>query len=435
MASGESLESSGQAQLAAAKGIQKAFGQRGHFQMLPAEDQPGSSPRVSSPLPPAESSAPGATARAVPAPKQWSVLSSPRPKAPQLAPSLAVANGRRGWKSEAPSETRSSVRHHDSHVENLQAQNAHLREELQSLRDMYATHTAYTELKCDRMIREKDQECAEWYKARKIEIKQMQATVSIMQGLFEKRKRRILAQMETDQQAYAGQEGRLQAQVAQLEEELRTVAQRFETEQAKRDAEHKLETRESQRERAEMDGKTTRLEQQVEEARREIDSLKEFSSKKTKELSEARDRLAEVEKNADIDRRDEQIANLEAELQATKRTMKDRWKKEVESLRQELMDYVRFIVHILPDNWIETDAFEKVPPELKDQLAWMANSKSKGKGGPRSKVPGSPAGKLGGFLPPTDALMKGAASSVQNARPGTEPSPRRRRPGGLDMTF
>merc|ERR1712070_386213 len=102
-----------------------------------------------------------------------------------------------------------------------------------------------------------------------------------------------------------------------------------------------------------------------------------------------------------------------------------RWKKEVEALRQELMDYVRFIVHILPENWAETDAADKVPEELREQLSWMPASKNATpitspakRGGGRGKSnPTTPKG----FLPPTDILAKGVAFGGQYAGLETVP--------------
>mmetsp|Transcript_151057 Transcript_151057/g.289445 ORF Transcript_151057/g.289445 Transcript_151057/m.289445 type:complete len:127 (-) Transcript_151057:15-395(-) len=49
--------------------------------------------------------------------------------------------------------------------------------------------------------------------------------------------------------------------------------------------------------------------------------------------------------------------------------MRDRWRRDVENLRRELMDYVAFIVHILPDNWAESEVGQKAPPELRERLA------------------------------------------------------------------
>merc|ERR1711974_310164 len=118
------------------------------------------------------------------------------------------------------------------------------------------------------------------------------------------------------------------------------------------------------RQKNESETKAWKAEQQHDDALREINRLKEKIRQQSDEIKETQQRLAEVEKNADLDRRDQQIMALEAELQTTRRTMKERWKKEVDQLRQELVDYVRFIVHILPENWAETEAYDKVPPDL-----------------------------------------------------------------------
>jgi hypothetical protein len=303
---------------------------------------------------------------------------------------------------------------------------------------MYAKHTAYTELKCDKQLREKDQECTEWYKERKQEIQQMRSTVAVMKALFEKKRRRILTQMEAQQKEVAAVELDLRARIQQMEDqhgqEIVTLQGLIDTSASTHDSELAV----AHRARLDVEGKVTRLEDQLEELRRENDRLKETNRQKTQEAQDARDRLAEVEKNANIDSRDEQIAALESELQTSRRSMKDRWKKEVESLRQELMDYVRFIVHILPDNWIETEAKNKVPPELRDQLLRMAGSNfpcSPGSPWGESRAKSGQSPRSRSFLPSTNMLMKGAALGGQDAHPGGAPWPQKRNANGLDATF
>lgn len=306
--------------------------------------------------------------------------SAPRPKMPPVPHAIPFdpgAKARRkcgGFWHEAPVISASARGFQDSQMEQLKAQNAHLREELQSLRDMYAKHTAYTELKCDRMMREKDQECTDWYKQRNFQFKDYQAATVVMHALFEKKRRRMAANMELNQEEHSGKEKDLQAQVEHLQDRREKDAKSSKELLDASISNHEAELVDARRHQAETESKASRLADQLEDSRKENDRLKETNRQNNKELEELKKRLAEVEKTADIDRRDEQIGALEAELQTTRRTLKERWKREVESLRQELMDYVRFIVHILPDNWSETEAADKVPPELKDQLSRMSRS-------------------------------------------------------------
>merc|ERR1712139_559265 len=129
------------------------------------------------------------------------------------------------------------------------------------------------------------------------------------------------------------------------------------------------------RESAEYESKAANISEQIEEARNTIDTMKEQAQQRKHEFEEVTNRLSEVEQNANVDRRDEQIQNLEAELQTTRRTLKEKWKREVDSLRQELMDYVRFIVNILPENWTEMEGADMVP-KLKDQVSSSTASRS-----------------------------------------------------------
>lgn len=340
----------------------------------------------------------------LPAVRERSVLSSSRVKTPPAVPSLIGANPRRGSAGQALLSARTIGRTpHDSQLEQLKSQNAHLRDELQSLRDMYAKHTAYTELKCEKQLREKDQECVEWYKERQLDIQDMRAGVVVMHTLYQKKQQRLQAAMYSDKTQQAIKDGDLHGQVERLFQQREQDAARYQEELAAKTTAFEAEMATMRAQKAEVEDKAASLADQVAEARREIDRQKEQNRVKSQQLQEAKDKLVEAEKRADIDNRDGQIQSLEAELKATKKTMKEGWKKDVESLRRELMDYVRFIVHILPDNWCETEAADKVPQELKDQLLWMS--------GPKSASPAKGSGSSRGrkFLPPTtDILAKGA---------------------------
>lgn len=371
----------------------------------------------------------------LPAVKQRLVLSSPRVRTPPAVPSLTGANARRGFSGQATARAGANVRQpQDPQLEQLVSQNAQLRDELQSLRDMYAKHTAYTELKCERMLREKDQECVEWYKSRQLDIQRTQAGVIVMHSLFQKRSRRLAAELTKEKCRHEVADADLREQVRKLEQKHQKKTERHEELLAIHTATHNSEMASVQTKKAEVEDEAARLSEQLEDARREIERQKALNSQKTLELQDARDQLIEVEKRADIDRRNTRIEDLEAELKATKTRMKEGWKKEVESLRQELMDYVRFIVHILPENWCETEAANKVPPDLKEQLTCMTGPKrvSPVKSGFRS----SARGRSGqGFLPPTDMLAKGAAGSWQHANSGSLPTPSPRKRGVLAATL
>lgn len=334
-------------------------------------------------------------------------LASPRTRKPLLSPKRLIDFQRRGLGEESGLDT--STKNHDSELEQLRVQNERLRQELQSLRDMYAKHTAYTELKCDRLLREKDQECTDWYKERKLEIKKMQSAVVIMHSFFEKKRRRLLVEMESDRLARSGREEELQQQVSEMKITHERERQQLSEELEEHLERHQVELAELQQEKARMDGKVANLEQILDESRRDQERLREENRQQTKNLMNAKEKLAQVEKNADLDRGDQQIAALEAELQSTRRTMKEGWKKDVDQLRQELMDYVRFIVHILPENWTETEAFDKAPAELREQLSWTGGPKSgKVRGSTRGKTPGGgqTSRSLAGTLRRSDAILK-----------------------------
>eukprot|EP00932_Pfiesteria_piscicida_P019414 SRR837773.6241.p1 GENE.SRR837773.6241~~SRR837773.6241.p1 ORF type:complete len:254 (+),score=78.16 SRR837773.6241:3-764(+) len=145
-----------------------------------------------------------------------------------------------------------------------------------------------------------------------------------------------------------------------------------------------------------------------------------------------RKKLEDSERNEELARRQLQIEALEKELRnlrsagAGREAMKAR--AEAEALRQELMDYVKFILHILPDDLRpHVDASQKLlPQELKEKLAERAAGR-----GPR--LPTSPGAPRSEALPPL-GLSPGLATASATyfggrggrLAAGPVPSPRER---------
>merc|ERR1712217_327639 len=75
----------------------------------------------------------------------------------------------------------------------------------------------------------------------------------------------------------------------------------------------------------------------------------------------------------ELARRKAEIDSLTEELKRTKRLMQEKANAEAEALRKELMEYVKFIVHILPDGWqahvpVKGGTVDQMPAELRQQL-------------------------------------------------------------------
>jgi len=274
------------------------------------------------------------------------------------------------------------------------------------------------------LSREKDQECTAWYKTQKEDIAKMKSCVNVMHALFTLKYRRLAGANEEEKHHHEEMDESLHGQVERLKKERLKVVENHQELLASKTSEHTSEMDAMRLALGQVEAKANRSTEQLSDAKREIDHLKDLNRKSSQEATDARDRLIEVEKRAAETQKDGQIEELEAELKATRKSLKEGWKKDVMSLRQELMDYVRFIVHILPENWCETEAAEKVPPDLKEQLVWMAGNKN-GSGSPGKA-------KRQGFLPPTDLLAKGAFG-VQHALHGSTSSPRKR--GAMTTTF
>merc|ERR1719174_2921025 len=96
-----------------------------------------------------------------------------------------------------------------------------------------------------------------------------------MKALFEKKRRRILTQMEAQQKEVAAVELDLRARIQQMEDqhgqEIVNLQGLIDTSASTHDSERAA----AHRARLDVEGKVTRLEDQLEELRRENDRLKE----------------------------------------------------------------------------------------------------------------------------------------------------------------
>lgn len=233
----------------------------------------------------------------------------------------------------------------------LRRQNEQLRRELGSLQEMYSRHISNTEIKCEQLLREKDDERTGWYKDRKIEMKKMQASLVIMHALFTGKRRRFEAQHELEKSNFARREEAFVDKVAELESKCQEEKRKCWEQLAAKIATCEEETRDMERQRHEAEERSKRLEEQLTELRSKHERvLVDLGARKT-EIESLRKRLSESERQLDTKLRDSRVEALEIELRQTKKSMREENFKAVNSLQKELMDYVRFITQILPDDW------------------------------------------------------------------------------------
>eukprot|EP00913_Durusdinium_trenchii_P019631 g18455.t1 len=187
---------------------------------------------------------------------------------------------------------------------------------LQSLHEVYAKKVAETELQYDKKLEEAEAEAQRWFKEKKAEITTLKAGVTIMQAFFEHRKRKFLQQLAED----------------------RAENERLRVEMAERGLSNNTPT-----ERA------FRAERAVKLGDAEISRLQDVEKSLRFEIEDLRVRLQESERAEELHRAKEKAEFLEEELRKTRERMRTQRHLEAEELRRELMDYVKFIVKILPE--------------------------------------------------------------------------------------
>lgn len=262
-----------------------------------------------------------------------------------------------------------------------------LSNELESLREMYAKKIALTELKCEEALRGEEESRDKWYKKKKSEIKQMQATVAIMNALYKKKRRELLDQMKHHQAECDARTAELNEQVEQLKRDHAKELQRRKREFDDRIEDLQAQNRQLLHARDASEATAKQLEEDLNLARTQTSRLSVETERLRNDVTELTKKLNDPARAAELRSKKAMIEELEAELKKTKRIMQEQGTRETLKLRQELMEYTRFIVNNVPDcDWFfrQVEAFstgqqQMATPDLDRPLSFP--------GSPGSPVP------------------------------------------------
>jgi len=225
-----------------------------------------------------------------------------------------------------------------------------LEEELSSLKEMYARKIANTELKCERLMQEKDDERDAWYKMKKQEIRHMKATVNIMHAFFEKKRQRVTAQMKADREAFDNDRAEFDRAQELAKAERRALIDHHAKEMANMTQQYETKVANLEAKQQTLEQQCRSLEEQLGQAQGNSKNLGEECERQRREIANLQKKLEEANQSQELLRRGSQIEALEAELRRTKKIMQEQADARAETLRKELMEYVKFIVHLLPDD-------------------------------------------------------------------------------------
>mmetsp|Transcript_8165 Transcript_8165/g.18245 ORF Transcript_8165/g.18245 Transcript_8165/m.18245 type:complete len:394 (+) Transcript_8165:100-1281(+) len=224
--------------------------------------------------------------------------------------------------------------------------------ELQSLRDMYAQKIARTEMKCESLLQEKDQELATWRAENKRNVEQMQATVTIMAAIFNKRRRRAVEKMHEQEEHFKREKLHFEAELAKMKEECRERVQQAEEETLRLKQRYEQKLHENALQISRLQESLATCEAQLRDRTLEAERLRTELTKTKEELVEVQCRLEEVSQADALTRLQNRIDDLEAELVKVKRRAKEKASREAQAFRAELLQYVKFILHLLPEDRI-----------------------------------------------------------------------------------
>eukprot|EP00933_Yihiella_yeosuensis_P058441 TRINITY_DN5891_c0_g3_i2.p1 TRINITY_DN5891_c0_g3~~TRINITY_DN5891_c0_g3_i2.p1 ORF type:complete len:383 (-),score=127.80 TRINITY_DN5891_c0_g3_i2:230-1378(-) len=235
--------------------------------------------------------------------------------------------------------------------------------EIQSLREAYARKLAETEMMCDRLINDKEKDREAWFKSKKVEVAKIRAGVVVMQALFERRRRKFFEQMEQEKEEFAQMEAKLNEDLEQMRSRTIQVAEESELKLLDQQKLYEEKLSSLRADLAESQERALRAEKDLYKSESESKRLAEVDTILRAEIDDLQARLQESEKKEELQLKQEQIDRLEVELRRTKKQMQDRKNAEADALRKELMEYVKFIVRILPEEWRE-----RLQPQLIQRL-------------------------------------------------------------------
>ncbi|CAK9005075.1 Kinase D-interacting substrate of 220 kDa [Durusdinium trenchii] len=235
---------------------------------------------------------------------------------------------------------------------------------LQSLHEVYAKKVAETELQYDKKLEEAEAEAQRWFKEKKAEITTLKAGVTIMQAFFEHRKRKFLQQLAEDRAENERLRVEMAERIAAAEAQMVETTEACERRVAELEAAQAKELKDLDALQRETEERAFRAERAVKLGDAEISRLQDVEKSLRFEIEDLRVRLQESERAEELHRAKEKAEFLEEELRKTRERMRTQRHLEAEELRRELMDYVKFIVKILPEEWQE-----RLGPEIWRQVS------------------------------------------------------------------
>jgi len=231
------------------------------------------------------------------------------------------------------------------------AEKQHLELEMYSLREAYARKIADVELNCERLLVDRDTDKEAWFKKKKVEVAKIRAGVVVMQALFERRKKRFMAQMEEEKEQFEKSMAEMKAEVAQTKATSIETSKEYEARLVTMEQTHEAQLAKLLEELKTSTDLSGRAEQDLARSQQDVKRLHEVDAVVRSEIDDLQTRLQEAEKAEELQLRAEQVEALELELRRLKKTTLDRKHAEADALRRELMEYVKFIVKILPEEW------------------------------------------------------------------------------------
>lgn len=226
-----------------------------------------------------------------------------------------------------------------------------LQAELESLREVYARKLADTEISCDRKVQEAEVQREEWFRAKKVEVAKIRAGVVVMQALFERRKKRFLRRMQDEQADFEKKRQQMTQELEQARLELKQVQARLIQEAEEKKKHYELALKEAKAKQLQTEERASVADRKVRNLEEELKRCGDKENEMRGEIEDLHQRLQEAQRAEELQRAREQLATADLKIKEMRRKMEYKKNVEAAALRREIMEYVKFIVKILPDEW------------------------------------------------------------------------------------
>eukprot|EP00929_Paragymnodinium_shiwhaense_P001728 TRINITY_DN101962_c0_g1_i1.p1 TRINITY_DN101962_c0_g1~~TRINITY_DN101962_c0_g1_i1.p1 ORF type:complete len:406 (+),score=78.70 TRINITY_DN101962_c0_g1_i1:119-1336(+) len=240
---------------------------------------------------------------------------------------------------------------------------AKLEQEMHDVRQAYAKKLAATELECEAKLREGEDEKEKWYKRQKNDLAECRAACVIMKAMFDSQKLKMNESRRDAEEKFELDRAVHMQEMKRVEEKCKATVDALVADHAKKTKQFEDHIDKAEKEKVQLQNRNALLQDELAQEKDVSRKLRDECEKQKIQVQELNQQVVALKNEDTLASKTARIEELEAELKKTRRVMQKQFEDEANALKRELMDYVKFIVRILPDGWQEQPSYSWVVPK------------------------------------------------------------------------